>query len=101
MTTTPMTRLPPLLLRCGTRQSARLIIKAVSRNDVAAIAEADGITDSAIVEVLCQLARRGGGLADVAGVIAHATRFAGGQQPGRAQVLAALEDLNLGGREGK
>ena len=83
------------------RMQRRVIIKGVSRNDVAAVADAYGITDDAIAEALFHLARRGGGLADVAGVIAHATRFAGGQQPGRAQVLAALEDLNLGGREGK
>lgn len=60
-----------------------------------------GISDAGLIEVLYQVARRGGGLGDVDNALWHASLLAGGGIPGTAFVMAALEDLNLLPQEGR
>lgn len=80
------------------RWKRRVIIKAVSRPDVEALCEARGCADAPVVDALYQVAKRGGGLADVDMVVAHARILARNQMPGRSHILAAIEDLKLDGR---
>ncbi|KGJ20716.1 AAA family ATPase [Paracoccus sanguinis] len=83
------------------RMRRRVIIKAVSREDVAIVAAKHGFTDAASVDLLAVVARHGGGLGDVDNTLSHAQLLAGGHKIAAAHVRAALEDLNLmpkGGR---
>ena len=80
------------------RWKRRVIIKAVSRGDVEALCEGSGQADAPVVDALYQVAKRGGGLADVDTALGHARLLARGASPGRAHILAAIEDLKLDGR---
>lgn len=85
------TRLPQL----WRRMRRRVIIKHVSKQDVTALVTSRGISDRNMIEVLFQVARRGGGLGDVDNAIDHARLLSGEAVPAGAYILAALEDLNL------
>lgn len=83
------------------RMIRRVIVKGVSKADVAALVERRGLDQEDIVDALYHVARRDGGLADVDNAIAHARLLSGGKMPTKAHLLAALEDLNLYHRGGK
>ncbi|MBU3032383.1 AAA family ATPase [Paracoccus marinaquae] len=88
-------RLPQLWLR----MRRRVVIKYVSKVDVAALAGQRGFTDASITEVLYRVARRGGGLGDVDSAISHARLLSGENIPAPGFIMAALEDLKLLSRE--
>lgn len=71
------------------------MIKHVSKEDVTALVTFRGISDRNVIEVLYQVARRGGGLGDVDNAIAHARLLSGQNIPAGAYIMTALEDLNL------
>lgn len=83
------------------RMIRRVIIKAVSKADVECLSAWRGVSDARIDELLYQVARRGGGLADVDDAISHARLLAGGGAPRAAHIEAALEDLKLLPKGGK
>lgn len=83
------------------RMRRRVVIQSASKADVAALVGHRGISDAGLIEVLYQVARRGGGLGDVDNAIWHAALFAGKGIPSAAHVMAALEDLNLLPQEGR
>ncbi|MDF3855293.1 AAA family ATPase [Paracoccus pantotrophus] len=85
------TRLPQL----WRRMRRRVVIKHVSKEDVTALVTFRGISDRNVIEVLYQVARRGGGLGDVDNAIAHARLLSGQNVPAGAYIMAALEDLNI------
>lgn len=85
------TRLPQL----WRRMRRRVVIKSVSRDDVAALAAHRGVEASEIVDLLFLVARRGGGLGDVDCAIDHARLLAGRPVPETPHLMAALEDLKL------
>lgn len=80
------------------RMRRRVVIKAVSKADVRSLCEVRGLHSAEILEVLYRVARRGGGLGDVANVITHALLLSGQSNPESTFIMAALEDLNLVGR---
>ena len=77
------------------RMRRRVVIKNVSKEDVTAFASSRGIADRNIIELLYQVARRGGGLGDVDNTIIHARLLSGQDIPAGTYIMAALEDLNL------
>lgn len=77
------------------RMRRRVVIKHVSKEDVTALVTFRGISDRNVIEILYQVARRGGGLGDVDNAIAHARLLSGQNIPASAYIMAALEDLNL------
>lgn len=72
-----------------------VIIKAVTKGDVEGLMAWCGLGDAKLVEVLYQVARRGGGLGHVDNAICHARLLTGGNTPTTAHIMAALEDLKL------
>ncbi|MFT4013032.1 MAG: AAA family ATPase [Paracoccus sp. (in: a-proteobacteria)] len=79
----------------------RVVIRHVSKQDVAALAAHRGIAEPSLVEVLFRVARRGGGLGDVDNALAHARLLSRQEVPGAAFIMAALEDLHLLTRENR
>lgn len=77
------------------RMRRRVVIKHVSKEDVSALVTFRGISDRNVIEILYQVALRGGGLGDVDNAIAHARLLSGKNIPAGAYIMAALEDLNL------
>lgn len=81
------------------RMRRRVVIKHLTKQDVATLAMHRGIADPSLVELLFRVARRGGGLGDVDNAIAHARLLSRQDVPGPAFIMTALEDLNLLSRE--
>lgn len=77
------------------RTHPRVVIHHASEADVAAFCRAAGLTDPAIVKVLAKVAKRYGGLGDVAEVLTTARDMAGAAEPGAHDIRAALEFLEL------
>ena len=73
----------------------------VRKADVALLASRRAVCDAAAVDALATVARRHGGLRDVAHVLDHASIFARGGVIETGHVLAAIEDLKLGPKGGK
>lgn len=72
-----------------------VVIRRVTREDVAAYADARGLTDPKIIDALAGAAARAGGLHNVDNVIRDARILAEGQPITLAHVLFTIEDLKL------
>jgi len=72
-----------------------VIIRSVSRADVAAIAGTEGVVDEACIDALHGVSRTHGALGDVVNVCRHAKAFSGNRGVSAAHLLAAIEDLKL------
>lgn len=80
------------------RMRRRVVIRTVSKGDVEALMTWRGLSDAKICEALYQVAKRGGGLGDADNTIQHASLLAGGGLPSGVHIMAAIEDLKLGGK---
>jgi DNA transposition AAA+ family ATPase len=78
-----------------------IIVRRVSKADVEAVAAKAGFRDPAVIDLLSAVARRAGGLGDVANAMSHASIFAGGGQVQSFHIAAAIEDLKLSPQGGK
>ena len=83
------------------RMRRPVIVRHVPKADVALLASRRGVFDAETVEALALVARRHGGLRDVAHTLAHAAIFARGGPIELGHVLASIEDLKLGPKGGK
>lgn len=77
-----------------------VVIRSVPKGDVAAFAEARGVTDATITDALAAMAKRYGGLADVKRTLDHAAQRAGDRRIVAADVKAALMYLGLSAQGG-
>ena len=82
------------------RMRRRVIIKSVTKSDAETLCLSRGVSDAAVITVLFQIARRGGGLGDVGNVTRIAQLFAGSDHPTLAHLKAAIIDLNLAPKGG-
>lgn len=78
-----------------------IIVRRVSKSDVEAVAGRSGFFDPAVIDVLFSMAKRGGGLGDVANVLAHAALFSAGAKVEGFHIIAAIEDPQLSPKGGK
>ncbi len=76
-------------------------MRHVPKDDLRFLLKLRGITDSATVEELIRVARRNGWFGIVSEVLNHAGRLNGGGVPGKDDIFAALEDLQLLSNRGK
>lgn len=77
------------------RMRRRVVIRTVSQRDVGAFTAAHGLDDTKLNNVLHQVARRGGGIGDIANAVDHARLMAGEHDLSIGHVMAALADLKL------
>ncbi|MEM7643974.1 MAG: AAA family ATPase [Pseudomonadota bacterium] len=77
------------------RMRRPVILKNASATDVEAIAASYGVGGDLELRVLKAVARRAGGLRNVAGVLDMAHVFSGGEPIGSAHIGAAVHDLKL------
>ena len=77
------------------RMRRPVIIKAVSKVDVAAMASCFGLDSTETITALYHVARHRGGLRNVENVLRMAVLFAGGGKPDGGHLLSAIMDLNL------
>jgi DNA transposition AAA+ family ATPase len=78
-----------------------IIVRRVTKADVEAVVARAGFNDAVVVDVLFAVARRGGGLGDVATILSHAPLFAGGGKVQPFHIMTAIEDLKLQPKGGK
>lgn len=78
------------------RTHPRVIINHTSKKDVEALSYSYGITDTASIAILSKIAKRYGGLGDVAEIIKTATAMSGDRPIQPTDIQAATEYLSFG-----
>ena len=78
-----------------------VVIRQVSRADVAAVVHGTAFADARSIDALHAIARMRGGLRNVENVTRIAALFAGDKAPGHEHLKAAIIDMKLDGKRGQ